>query len=562
MYFKFRVKIPEIAGKIVIQKKSGSLYVDYVYERAYDKSKGYTVAKRSTIGKICNDDEAMMIPNQNYFRFFPDAEIPEESEKTERSSCIKSGAYIVIKKIIQDYKLEEYLGKFFSEKDIGLFLDLAAYSIISENNAGQYYPNYAYNHALFTQKMKVYSDSKVSDFLSSVTDDQSIGFLNAWNEKRDHREKIYISYDSTNKNCQAGDIEMVEYGHAKDPKGLPIFNYAIAYDTCNSEPLFYEKYPGSINDVAQLQFMLDKACGYGYKKIGFILDRGYFSKINITTMDRCGYDFVIMAKGMSELVSSLIMNNRNTFEEEWKNYIPEYDVQGITVKSRLYADDKKDRYFHLYYKDSKNTTESRLLRHKIIQMRNYLELHANEKRVFGPNFEKYFSLHYKDDVFLMAEPKNEVITREIRLCGYFVIITSKAMTAAEAIGLYKSRDASEKLFRGDKSYLGNKSLRVYDDDSASAKIFLEFIALIIRNRIYSCLKAENQKLTSKQNYMTVPAAIMELEKIELTRQSDNIYRLDHAVSATQKTILNAFGMDADDIRSESVVISKMLEQKQ
>ena len=62
--------------------------------------------------------------------------------------------------------------------------------------------------------------------------------------------------------------------------------------------------------------------------------------------------------------------------------------------------------------------------------------------------------------------------------------------------------------------------------------------------------------------MTVPAAIMELEKIELTRQSDNIYRLDHAVSATQKTILNAFGMDADDIRSESVVISKMLEQKQ
>ena len=179
------------------------------------------------------------------------------------------------------------------------------------------------------------------------------------------------------------------------------------------------------------------------------------------------------------------MNNRNTFEEEWKNYIPEYDVQGITVKSRLYADDKKDRYFHLYYKDSENTTESRLLRHKIIQMRNYLELHANEKRVFGPNFEKYFSLHYKDDVFLMAEPKNEVITREIRLCGYFVIITSKAMTAAEAIGLYKSRDASEKLFRGDKSYLGNKSLRVYDDDSASVKIFLEFIALIIRNRIYS-----------------------------------------------------------------------------
>lgn len=38
--------------------------------------------------------------------------------------------------------------------------------------------------------------------------------------------------------------------------------------------------------------------------------------------------------------------------------------------------------------------------------------------------------------------------------------------------------------------------------------------------------------------MTVPAAIKELEKIELTRQADNVYRLDHAVTKTQKNILN------------------------
>lgn len=47
------------------------------------------------------------------------------------------------------------------------------------------------------------------------------------------------------------------------------------------------------------------------------------------------------------------------------------------------------------------------------------------------------------------------------------------MTAKEAIELYKSRDASEKLFRGDKSYLGNKSLRVQTDEAAGAKIMIE-----------------------------------------------------------------------------------------
>ena len=60
-------------------------------------------------------------------------------------------------------------------------------------------------------------------------------------------------------------------------------------------------------DVSQLQHMLEKAQGYGYKHVGFILDRGYFSKENIGYMDRCGYDFVIMVKGMNSLVRELIL---------------------------------------------------------------------------------------------------------------------------------------------------------------------------------------------------------------------------------------------------------------
>ena len=49
-------------------------------------------------------------------------------------------------------------------------------------------------------------------------------------------------------------------------------------------------------------------------------------------------------------------------------------------------------------------------------------------------------------------------------------------------------------------------------------------------------------MLEKPNYMNVPAAIRELEKIEMIRQADGVYRLDHAVTATQKTILKAFGM--------------------
>ena len=101
---------------------------------------------------------------------------------------------------------------------------------VTEDNAGQYYPDYAYNHALFTNDMRIYSDSKISDFLQEVTIDQRIRFLNEWNAKRDHREKIYISYDSTNKVSQAGDIDLVELGHAREGVETDIFNYSIAFE--------------------------------------------------------------------------------------------------------------------------------------------------------------------------------------------------------------------------------------------------------------------------------------------------------------------------------------------
>ena len=562
MYLDFFVKVPTVKGKITRRKKLNVVYIEYEYDRVYDPSRKYTFPKRVTIGKLSDTDPELMKPNQNFLKYFPDAELPESKNRTSRSSCLRVGAYFVLRKLIEECSLKDILGKYFGSRDMGLFLDLAVYSIIAENNAAQYYPDYTYNHPLFTEKMKQYSDSTVSDFLNSVTDDQSTGFLNTWNESRNYREKIYISYDSTNKNCQVGDIKMVEFGHPKVDMGEPVFNYAVAYDTHNQEPLFYEKYPGSLNDISQLQFMLDKASGYGYKKIGFILDRGYFSCENIQYMDKCGYSFVIMVKGMSALVNELILENKGTFENKRVNNIYEYGVYGKTIRHKLYASDKKERYFHLYHSISKESAERIEIENRINQMTQYLKKYQNKVKEFGPGFEKYFNLHYdeKSQTFILPEEQCSVVERELDLAGYFCIVTSEKMSAKEAIELYKSRDVSEKLFRGDKSYLGNKSIRVYSEESARAKIFVEFVAMIVRCKMYIKLKEEMKKLDKKLNYMTVPAAIKELEKIEMVRQLDNIYRLDHAVTANQKVILKAFGLDANSIKYFASELSKELKK--
>lgn len=563
MYSETRVKIPEEIGKVTRKKIKGTTYIYYQLERVYDPVKKYSIPKSTPIGKLCEDDTSMMIPNEKYLALLPDAELPDRKSHSHRSSCLRVGAYMVLRRIIAEYRLDEMLSDLIG-KDSGLFLDLAVYSIITENNAGQYYPDYAYNHPLFTNGMRVYSDTKVSDFINSMGKTACVEFLNRWNEGRDHREKIYISYDSTNKNCQAGDVDFVEMGHAKDDQGRPILNYSIAYDRNNREPLFYEMYPGSIVDVSQLQYMLEKTAGYGYRHVGFILDRGYFSRDNIRYMDGCGYEFVIMLKGMKKYARELVEKNRGTFEESRRHRFRGYKVSGTTVKGKLFQSDGKDRYIHIYYNDRKQAAEREQLESKIDRMASFLKRQEGKvnyefPKSMGDYFEPIYHTQGDVDTFMFAREKQDVIDREIGLCGYFIIITSERMSAEEALELYKSRDGSEKLFRGDKSYMGNKSLRVHGTESIDNKIFMEFVALIIRNKFYTSLKEQMRLSDRKSNFMTVPAALRELEKIEMIRQSDGNYRLAHAVTATQKEILKAFDMVEPNVREHAIGINQQLQ---
>lgn len=50
-----------------------------------------------------------MIPNKIFLQYFPDVELPEEKDRTTRSSCLRAGTFMVVRKIIRDYKLDDIL---------------------------------------------------------------------------------------------------------------------------------------------------------------------------------------------------------------------------------------------------------------------------------------------------------------------------------------------------------------------------------------------------------------------------------------------------------------------
>ena len=106
MYLKTAVEIPKLKSGISEKKIKGTTYIYYEYGRKYYPDKQYTVPQCTSIGKKLEDNPSMMLPNDNYLKFFPEEELPEELPSSTRSGCIKTGAWLVIRKVIQYYRLD------------------------------------------------------------------------------------------------------------------------------------------------------------------------------------------------------------------------------------------------------------------------------------------------------------------------------------------------------------------------------------------------------------------------------------------------------------------------
>ena len=125
MYLETLVKVPDVKGKITFRTKGGTTYVEYECNRVYYPDRKYTTVSRKTIGKLADAEKQIMQPNENFLKYFPETSLPEEKDRSSRSCALRIGTWIAIRKIVEDYKLPEILGKYLPAKDVGLLLDLA-----------------------------------------------------------------------------------------------------------------------------------------------------------------------------------------------------------------------------------------------------------------------------------------------------------------------------------------------------------------------------------------------------------------------------------------------------
>lgn len=546
----FKVKIPRGSR---IQKKDNQYYVYKPVAYIYKKDKKQSIEKRVCIGRKIDDE--YMIPNTQYTKYYDDVK-RELNNPREFCDTLKIGNMLLIKKILKDTSLDDILEVHDDKKD--MIINLASYLIIEGNSSFQHYPSFAYNHNIIGA---LYSDSYICKFLKSFSDKEKEVFLDAWNRINNKQDKLYINYDSTNTNVSSSGIELAEYGHAKKDEGLPQINISLASSLKDNTPLYYDIYPGSIIDNTEFNYSANKLISYGYKDIGFILDRGYFSKANIDYLRDKGFSFILMIKDNSVFLKAFKMGMKDKIRLDYAYFLEAHQVYGVTIKAKIYDKDKKASFIHLYYDEQRASVERANILTNIKKIENELNIRLVSKDTSVKHMSKvdkyksYFNIRYIDEYMISFSLKKKVIQDLINNCGYFSLVTSEQMTCGEALDIYRDRDSVEKLFMILKSEMDMEKFKVQSDASLRAKFHIAFIASIIRNEIYKVSKQLKNNTKDKKSY-TIPAIIKELDKIECTRDVSDVYQRRYSLTAKQKKILEQFGIKESDINKEVDNINK------
>ena len=522
-------------------------YVYQVVKSVYDPKRKYNVDYRKLIGKMI--DEENMVPNENFEIFYPGL-IAGEKAPEDFSDVLHIGMYTLIDHLLKETKLREIIEPLFSEH-CDLIFDLIAYMISEESCDYEYFEYFERRVPCFTHK--VYSDSTVSRLLSKIITVRDINtFLEAWNKINCHLCKdVYVNYDSTNFPLRNEYSGLAEYGYAKDDEELMQVNLSYVSAKDNNRPLSYCLYPGSIHDTSEINHTLKQIDGYEYKNIGFIFDRAYYSQSLVRYLKENGYFFIMMLKDSYGFVQKVIEENRHKLTMQVSCFVEDYNVSGISKRVNISDSKKKPLYcyVHVCYSKAKAANDAEMLLNNVASLEKQLsDLYENKKtctREKFERFEKYFRLRYDPNGHLISYKRDEKkLEKLINDLGYFALLSEKDLPVKEVLSIYHQRDSIEKLFKALKSSLGFDHPGVHSKSSLESKVFLTFLASIIRNEIF--IAREGLSLNDKKNY-TVPVIIKQLSSIEASLNRKDSYTRRYALTARQKKLLSLFGLNEKDI---------------
>ena len=485
------VKVPVPEHGTVKRRMGDKVYLYYA-TAVYRNDKGQPTSDRVSIGRY-EEESGMLIPNRNYYEVYLKQSAPV------MTGIHSYGMYRAFRGISDQLGLTRLLRTYFPE-NWELMLTVAQY-MLSEGNVMYYVKDYTEGHK--TAIGESVDDARVSRMFSQLRTEDMLLFFHEWIKVK--KSKEYVCYDVTSISSYGKNIADLEWGYNRDKEKLPQINMGMYYGEESGLPLYYRIYPGSISDKSHLRHMISDQSFIGNQKTQYVMDRGFYSAENLRFLVSEGCRFVIALPGSLKYCTELIKKHRVEIIGHSRYYLGKglpygkaFDVTDLGFRMRV----------HLYYSPEKAAQESEGLYELLERQENELS-QMEEPPDRKLHYDKYFHINRSKDGKLGYIRNYKAIDEQLAKCGFFLIgETDFKKTTAQILEIYRRRDMVEKSFDQLKNELDMKRMRCHNGDTAEGKLFVAFIALIVRAYMMDKLKPLLQ-----QNSYPFRKIQIELDKI-------------------------------------------------
>jgi len=351
-------------------------------------------------------------------------------------------------------------------------------------------------------------------------------FFSEWIKYRGEQE--YITYDITSISTYSKNIDIAEYGYNRDGDKLPQLNFGMFYGLPSRTPVYYDLYNGSIPDKTCLPYMMTNAIEFGIRDACLVFDRGFVTDENLAYLLENHFSFITAMPSEREIVKTLIDEVKGKIEK-MANWIAEYQLFA-TKRPFLFGNTQLTA--HIYYDTEKITMETSEIFSHISKLATELEKMKKSKQI-TKRFTDYYIVDKLSKGSISFKLDEDKIDERISRVGYFILLSSNPnLTSKEVLKTYRERDIIEKNFDQLKNKLDFKRMKTHWNKTTEGKMFVGFLALILRSYMHHVLK--NDEKTKQFTFEKVLKELIKMRSILLPDGKETFLTL----TKTQKTILS------------------------
>ena len=226
---------------------------------------------------------------------------PDQVEKVRNSPkplthLVSFGDAYLYHSLVCELGIEPILKQCFSEEEANWILLLVGYKLL-HNGSLERLASYMETSDLSTYYpvSTCISSQQSSRILERLGEDRHESISHFFLQWMNHHpiQGDNLLYDLTSFSSQAKAIEWLEQGYNRDHLPLPQINTGLLVNESTHLPLYYKLYPGSIKDIATLHNLVQELTCMGIQQITMILDRGFYSRLNLLDLIEHQFSFIL-----------------------------------------------------------------------------------------------------------------------------------------------------------------------------------------------------------------------------------------------------------------------------